>query len=110
MKDILGTYYIADCEHRGDIERAKSYINSIGGKVLSSHWDGYDCGEAYLEISLPIDVFKKVYKDCSFQMDADINDYIKSENIDDKKSWVDIWSIQFFFVPLHCKSKRDKEI
>lgn len=84
MKDILGTYYIADCEHRGDIERAKSYINSIGGKVLSSHWDGYDCGEAYLEISLPIDVFKKVYKNCSFQMDADINDYIKSENIDDK--------------------------
>jgi len=32
------------------------------------------------------------------------------KSINDEKSWVDIWSIQFFFVPLHCKTKRDKDM
>jgi hypothetical protein len=32
------------------------------------------------------------------------------KSINDEKSWVDIWPIQFFFVHLHCKTKRDKDM
>lgn len=73
---IKGRYYIADCEHNGDIDRARNYITSLGGEVYSSHWDGCDCGEAYLEIGISPQTFVKVYKSYSFQMDADINDFI----------------------------------
>lgn len=81
--DLSGRYFIADCEHRGDVDRAISYVESIGGKVISSYWDGHDCGIAYLEISLPIEVFKRVYKNTQFQMEADINDYLDLDKIDD---------------------------
>lgn len=76
-KEVFGRYYVADCEHRGDINRAISYVKNLGGDVIDWYWDGQDCGESYLEISLPIEVYKKVYKNTSFSMDADINDFIE---------------------------------
>lgn len=30
---ITGRYYIADCEHEGDINQAIHYIQKLGGKV-----------------------------------------------------------------------------
>lgn len=76
MEEIKGRYYIADCEHKGDITNAINYIKSIGGNVYDEYWNGRDCGTAYLEIGISVDTFKKVYKRQSFAMDADINDYI----------------------------------
>ena len=76
IMEIKGRYYIADCEHKGDITNAINYIKSIGGNVYDEYWDGSDCGTAYLEIGISVDTFKKVYKRQAFVMDADINDYI----------------------------------
>ena len=73
---IKGRYNIADCEHNGDISSAVSYINRLGGKVTGQYWDGHDCGEAYLEIEVSVDLFKKLYNRQSFYFDADILDYV----------------------------------
>lgn len=73
---IKGKYYIADCEHNGDISSAVAYINKLGGRVTSQYWDGHDCGEAYLEIEVSEDLFKKLYNYQSFSFKADILDYV----------------------------------
>lgn len=73
---IKGRYHIADCEHNGDINSAIAYINRLGGKVTDRYWDGHDCGEAYLDIEVSVDLFKKLYNRQSFHFDADILDYV----------------------------------
>ena len=43
-----GQYFVADCEHEGDIERAKRKVINAGGIVDGYEWDGNDCGEAWI--------------------------------------------------------------
>lgn len=43
-----GQYYVADCEHDGDINRAISEVRNAGGTVDGYEWDGNDCGEAWV--------------------------------------------------------------
>ncbi len=46
-------YYVADCEHSGDIAHAIMEIQEAGGTVIERYWDGHDCGEAYVVFTLP---------------------------------------------------------
>lgn len=48
MKEIIGKYHVTDCEHEGDLLWASQEVRSLGGKVLTTEWDGQDCGEAYV--------------------------------------------------------------
>jgi hypothetical protein len=77
-KEIKGKYYIADCEHNGDIESAKSYLRSIGCTILGCYWDGMDCGLAYVTFSFDDSHFKEMYAELysSSSFEADINDYL----------------------------------
>jgi len=66
---ITGRYYIADCEHEGDINQAIYYIH------------GDDCGEAYLDIEVDPELFKKLYNHVqSFRFNADIRDYVETKD------------------------------
>lgn len=84
-KTINGCYRVADCEHNGDMEWARSLIkrNVPSVTITESYWDGRDCGEAYIKFSFPSRFFKKVYAyfEDSSMFDADINDYVKA-NVD----------------------------
>lgn len=62
-KRIDAKYHIADCEHRGDIERAEVYLRKLDShiRIEGKHWDGKDCGEAYIEFSFPSTIFEKLY-------------------------------------------------
>lgn len=78
---ITGRYYIADCEHEGDINQAIYYIQKLGGKVTGQYWDGDDCGEAYLDIEVDPELFKKLYNHVqSFRFNADIRDYVETKD------------------------------
>ena len=46
-------YNVPDCEHDGDIRDAENEVEEAGGKVVDTYWDGEDCGEAYVEYSVP---------------------------------------------------------
>ena len=49
MEEIIkGIYRVTDCEHHGDMDSSTSYLRSIGCNVIESHWDGKDCGDAYI--------------------------------------------------------------
>lgn len=87
MRVINGTYYVADCEHNGDIERAKSYLRSNGCEVVSHYWDGHDCGEAYIEFTCKESDFVSLYKKLggSASFDANINDYVKLDGLKNYK-------------------------
>lgn len=75
---IIGTYYVADCEHNGDIQREISYLRNIhhGIKIINSYWDGRDCGEAYIEFSFKSCYFVEIYNKVEATYNADINDYL----------------------------------
>lgn len=75
---IVGTYYIPDCEHRGDIQREMSYLRNIhhGIRIINHYWDGRDCGEAYIEFSFNSCYFIEIYNKVDAKYNADINDYL----------------------------------
>ena len=75
---INGVYYVADCEHRGDIEREVNYLRNIDREIVinSTYWDGHDCGEAYIKFSFPKSKFVSIYEKVDAYFDADINDYL----------------------------------
>lgn len=77
-KIIKGHYRVADCEHYGDISSSESYLRSLGCTIVSSHWDGRDCGEAYIEFTFSDNCFKEIYDKLSgsASFSADINDYL----------------------------------
>lgn len=77
-KIIKGKYYIADCEHRGDITRECEYLKEIQGiKILDTYWDGKDCGEAYIIFEFSSDIFKNVYNKLPNAFyNEDINNYV----------------------------------
>lgn len=83
-KIIHGTYYIADCECNGDVERAKAHLRNIlpNVRITFEYWDGYDCGEAYIKFEFSSKYFysayEKLYDVATF--DADINDYVSLPN------------------------------
>lgn len=78
-KVIYGKYRVTDCEHRGDIVSAENYLRALGCKVISSYWDGRDCGEAYVCFTCTGIQFPSIYTEfcCQATFDADINDYIR---------------------------------
>lgn len=83
MKTIKGIYYVADCEHNGDIQWAINYlrnkfnIHSIG----ETYWDGRDCGEAYVEFTIPESRFVELYYKLNARWEnARISDYVKTNN------------------------------
>lgn len=45
-------YAICDCEHEGDIRYAVHEVEEAGGNVVSTEWDGHDCGEAWVIFTL----------------------------------------------------------
>ena len=53
-------YPITDCEHDGDISSAEYEVQKAGGEVVSSYWDGNDCGEAYVEFTVADNIADKV--------------------------------------------------
>lgn len=79
MKKITGIYHVADCEHWGDMDSAKSFIRSLGCVITDSHWDGRDCGEAWVKFSFDDNRFVAIYNrlGTSANYSADINDYFK---------------------------------
>lgn len=83
MKQISGIYRIADCEHWGDVENAKSALVSNNCTIVNEYWDGHDCGEAYIQFKCAESSFPLLYKKFgnSATFNADINDYIKSGDI-----------------------------
>lgn len=80
---IKGIYRVADCEHRGDMDRAKNYLKSNGCCIISSYWDGIDCGEAYIEFSFPSSMFVNLYYKFgnSATYTEDINKYISFDDM-----------------------------
>ena len=46
-------YFVADCEHDGDLRNAAAEVETAGGVVTDVFWDGCDCGEAYVEFTIP---------------------------------------------------------
>lgn len=79
-KRIKGTYSVADCETLHDIDRAKDYLSRINGiRVISSYWDGRDCGTAYIKFDVAESQFANAYSKlcCSASFDEDINNYVK---------------------------------
>lgn len=83
MTIIKGIYRVADCEHRGDMDSAKNYLKSNGCSIISSYWDGVDCGEAYIEFSFPSSIFVKLYYKFgnSATYTDDINKYLSFEDM-----------------------------
>ena len=82
-KLVIGCYHVCDCEHRGDIENSVSYLRRLGCEILSSYWDGIDCGESWVRFSIPSTRFVEIYKKLLgslVEYDSDINDYIISDS------------------------------
>lgn len=46
-------YPVVDCEHEGDMRSAVREVESAGGIVVRTEWDGRDCGEAYIVFRIP---------------------------------------------------------
>lgn len=83
MEEIIkGIYRVADCEHHGDMDSSASYLRSIGCNVIDSHWDGEDCGDAYIRFTFKSSKFKAIYDEigCSATFSRNINDYIKFDD------------------------------
>lgn len=84
-KIIYGTYHIADCENRNDIERAKSHLYRVlpNIRITYDYWDGYDCGEAYIKFEFSSKHFHKVYMALcdSATFSDDVNKYVSLPNM-----------------------------
>ena len=80
---ITGTFRVADCEHNGDMDWARSMITGLGCIIKDSYWDGRDCGEAWVEFSFPecrfVAIYHKLGSSASYS--ANINDYIKLDDV-----------------------------
>ena len=83
-KKIQGKYYVADCEHYGDMQRAKIYLRELSCIIIESYWDGRDCGDAWIRFSFDESRFKEMYEKLhdSAMFNADINDYLPSKVMD----------------------------
>ena len=77
---VHASYCVPDCEHIGDIRRAENMLRDMGCSVLTSQWDGKDCGEAYVKFMFPENKFETIYNrlsGSSVYYDKDINDFVK---------------------------------
>ena len=72
-KNVRFEYNIVDCEHEGDIRSAENEVNNyiipLGGQIITTFWDGNDCGEAYIICEIPFSQLEKVFKDNFFRYD-----------------------------------------
>lgn len=83
METIIASYSVCDCEHRGDIERAKCEVREAGGTVLYSEWDGHDCGEAYVYCEISKEKFEKELEqqDYSWHRAEYLRDWLRSKGL-----------------------------
>lgn len=72
-RPVYFQYEIADCEHRGDIERAgrevMEFLGKYDARAIKEFWDGKDCGEAYLIVEIPFKYVKEVFRTRFFKYD-----------------------------------------
>lgn len=72
-KRVYFRYDVADCEHYGDMmaasHRVENFIKPHGGILSDSYWDGHDCGEAWIECSVPYDALEEIFKTGFFEYD-----------------------------------------
>lgn len=72
-KPVFFQKEVCDCEHEGDMRHAitevSEFIKPFGGKVTKHFWDGHDCGEAYVECSVPYDKAQDVIESGFFFYD-----------------------------------------
>ena len=80
---VLAKYFVCDCEHEGDISRACKEVRELGGKVITTEWDGEDCGEAYIYCLIDKDKFDELSKD-SYEWSS--SEYMR--NYFKKKNWI----------------------
>ena len=62
-------YTIVDCEHEGDIRSAEYEVTKAGGEVLSTYWNGKDCGDAYISFTAPDDKINTVCNELGYDAD-----------------------------------------
>lgn len=72
-KPVIFRYYVTDCEHLGDISyyerKCRKYVETLGGKITETYWDGEDCGEAWIECTIPFDKLEQAFRDRFFDYD-----------------------------------------
>jgi hypothetical protein len=76
---IKGRYFVSDIEHNGDLNRAKSYVSSLGCVVTNTYWDGVENGIAYVDFTFTDHQFARIYKELigsEVRFSKDINDYL----------------------------------
>lgn len=61
MDKIIARYSVCDCEHQGDIDYACGEVRELGGEVITTEWDGDDCGEAYVYCLIDADQFERLH-------------------------------------------------
>lgn len=86
QKMINGKYRVCDCEHFGDIERSANFLRGLNCVISETFWDRRDCGDAWIEFTVPECHFLKVYHSTlgSCEFNVDVNDYIKIDWKTDK--------------------------
>ena len=118
MKNITGKYHVADCEHCGDMDCARSMIAGLGCIITDSYWDGRDCGEAWVEFSFPecrfVAIYNKlgssaVYSDLYLSSDGSFIPVLKdgvnrSYNLKDHRFW-DWKKPQYRSIIVECRGK-----
>ena len=54
-------------------------MRELGGEVITTEWDGEDCGEAYVYCLISKEKFEELKKDCDWQEAEYMRNYFKSK-------------------------------
>lgn len=77
---IYGSYFVADCEHYGDVERAERYLKNLGCSVQDNNYSSSACryNDVYIEFSFNKKNFNRIYNELcdAATFSDDINKYI----------------------------------
>ena len=72
-KKVHFQYDVTDCENNGDvlsaIHRVENFVKPLGGTVVDAYWNGKDCGEAWIECTIPYSSLEQVLKTGFFRKD-----------------------------------------
>ena len=80
MEKVLARYSVCDCEHEGDISHACMEVTKLGGEVITTEWDGEDCGEAYVYCLIDMSTFNEL-KGIEWQSAEYMRNFFKSKNL-----------------------------
>lgn len=78
---IKGVYYVADCEHYGDVERGMAYLRSLGCKIISDNYRPTLLESTTIEFSFNSSDFKHIHNELydSAAFSRNINDFYPIE-------------------------------